>query len=254
MVQIVIIDFGGNGISHAEMAAVAAALSIQCQQHFGLPPPLGHGIAAIVRAGLGPYDVRPHEWVLGLFSHPDVANALGYHDQTVHGQPFMKVFPLLDKADGVQWPTTASHEILETLKDPNVACCAMSYDGRFWAYEVGDAVEATWYLINGVQVSNFVLPPYFEPVQNMHGLKYDWMNLVTRPLQILPGGYGQYFDPSSGWNEVLAQAEPVDGVPPQPQVVPAPHLQPRAYRRDYSGRRAKRRAVFATAKTDRAPA
>jgi hypothetical protein len=34
--------------------------------------------------------------------------------------------------------------------------------GRFWAYEVCDAVEETSYIVDR-QVSNFVLPPYFEP-------------------------------------------------------------------------------------------
>lgn len=233
-VQIVLIDFEdkNTGVSKTERDRVAAALNVQFQQHFSQPPPYGYGISASIRVGAGPFDVRPHEWVLGLFTHPDVAGALGYHDQTANGQPLMKIFPPLDKQDGVAWSTTASHEIAETLADPNIARCAQSWDGRIWAYEVCDAVEQAYYLIDGVEVSDFVLPPYFEPVSSLRGLKLDWMGLVKKPLAILPGGYGQYLDPLAGWQQVEAQAAPGAG----------PASRPRAYRRDVKGRRSRRLA------------
>ncbi len=53
-----------------------------------------------------------------------------------------------------------------------------------------DAVEQTSYVIDGVKVSNFCLPPFFEPVANLQGVKLDWMGLCKQPLEILPGGYG----------------------------------------------------------------
>lgn len=235
MIQIVVVNFGNTGVSRTELARVVAALNVQFGQHFCLPPPYGFGIAASIRAAVGPFDVRPHEWVLGLYEKPDVAGALGYHDETAGGQPLMKVFPLLDQQDGVPWSSTASHEIAETLADPNVARCAVSWDGRVWAYEVGDSVESTSYEIDGVQVSNFVLPPYFEPVKSLRGLKLDWMGLLSRPLQILPGGYGQYLEPDVGWQQVFAQA-----VPAAAGAAAAEPVMPRPYRREHSGRRARR--------------
>lgn len=223
-VNVVMINGSGTGVTHAEMVACAAALTIQAQEHFALEPPFGYGISATVRVAAGPFDIKPHEWVLSLLQHPDIDNALGYHDITVHGKPLMKIFPLLDAQDGVRWETTASHELLETLADPNIAKCAESWDGKVWCYEVGDAVEATSYTINGVPMSNFVLPPYFEPVKSLVGLKLDWMGLVKKPLEILPGGYGQFLDPVKGWQQVLAQHP--DGT----------HIQPRAYRQMAHGR------------------
>lgn len=227
-VHVVLIDFGGSAVTHDELVAAAAALTIQAQQHFGLPPPYGYGVGASVRAGAGPFDVQPHEWVIGLFSKPDVAGALGYHDQTPHGQPLAKVFPLLDAADGSRWTVTASHELLELLADPNIARCAQARDGKMWAYEVCDACEALSYTINGVYVSDFVLPPYFEPVSSMSGLKFDWMGHIKAPLEILPGGYGQWFDPARGWVQVTNFSK-----------------LPRAFRLSTTGRGAHRRSRHA---------
>lgn len=225
MIQIVLVDFGHTGVRRDELARVAMALTTQCQQHLALPPPYGYGISAQVRVGAGVFDVRPHEWLLGLYQHPDVAGALGYHDQTLHGQPLMRVFPPLDAQDGVPWSQTASHEVIETLVDPNCARCALSWDGRLWAYEAADAPESEGYEVDGVLLSDFVLPPYFEPVRSLAGLKLDWMGLIKKPLEILPGGYGQWFDPQAGWQQVFAQEE---------------NSEPRAYRRDHAGRRARR--------------
>jgi hypothetical protein len=198
IVKVVIINGPNTGVNAKAVKACAAALTIQAKQHFALPPPFGYGISAQVRAGVS---TNPGEWVMYLLEKPDAPGALGYHDQTADGQPILKIFPLLDEQDGVRWETTASHELLETLADPNIARAAQSYDGKFWAYEVCDACENESYLINGVPVSDFVLPPYFEPTQNV--AKYDYLGKITKPLQILPGGYGQYFDPSKGWQQVL---------------------------------------------------
>jgi len=202
-VKMVIADFGGTGVDTAKLPAIAAALTKQAQQHFALPPPYGYGISATIRAGSGPHDVQPDEWVIGLLSKADQPDALGYHDETPNGKPLIKVFPLLlDAQDPDGLSVTISHEVCEALADPNGARAAQSRDGKFWAYEVCDAVEATSYLIDGIKVSNFVLPPYFEPVKKLTGLKLDWMGLCKHPLEILPGGYGQWFDPSKGWTMV----------------------------------------------------
>jgi inosine/xanthosine triphosphate pyrophosphatase family protein len=57
------------------------------------------------------------------------------------------------------------------------------------------------------------------------------MGLCKQPLDILPGGYSQYFDPSKGWQMQTHAAKP-----------------PRKYRMELQGRAAKRRAEFAAAK------
>src|SRR5437868_5755075 len=226
-VRMALVDFGGTGVDDKTLPAMASALTKQAQQHFALPPPYGYGISASVRAASGPHDVQPDEWVIGLVTKADQPGALGYHDETPAGKPFVKVFPLLDKKDGAELSMTISHEMCETLADPNGARAAQWKDGRFWAYEVCDAVEETGYVIDGVKLSNFVLPPYFEPVVRLTGLKLDWMGLCKKPLELLAGGYGQWFDPNKGWQMVQHADKP-----------------PRPYRREIKGRSAQRRELF----------
>ena len=231
-VKMAIVDFGGTGVDPSTLPAIAAALTKQAQQHFAIPPPYGYGIAAAIRAGSSPHDVQPDEWVIGLVAKPDQPGALGYHDETPSGKPFIKVFPILDRQDGGELSVTISHEVCEALADPNGARAAQWRDGKFWAYEVCDAVEAASYLIDGVKVSDFCLPPFFEPVVSLTGLKLDWMGLCKNPLEVLPGGYGQWFDPTKGWQMVKHAEKP-----------------PRAYRLEIRGRSYRRRETFTVAKS-----
>jgi len=204
--KIVIVDFA-SGVNRDELWPTANALTKQANLHFALPPPFGYGVGATVRVATPKTPPKPDEWVLGLFSEPDQPDALGYHDQSEHGLPMLKVFPMLDTQDGTSWSVTASHEVLETLADPNLARCAQAPDGKFWAYEVCDAVETDTYEIDGVTLSNFVLPPYFEPPAKLDGVKFDHMGLIKKPYEIRPGGYGQYWS-TNGWKQVLAHKGP----------------------------------------------
>lgn len=194
--SIVLVDHTGT-VSTDELVRVAHALQRQVLEHFAPAPPTGWGIPATVRAATVEHPAHPSEWVVGLFANADQPGALGYHDETPDGLPCAKVFPLLDAGDGVAWSVTASHEILELLADPLLGVCFQSPDGRVWAGEVCDAVEADHYEIDGVAVSNFVLPSYFQPPKNVK--RFDFLGLCTEPLQIRPGGYGQTLDPSRGW-------------------------------------------------------
>lgn len=211
-------------VTLADMKKVAAALTKQCRRDFAMPAPAGYGVSASVRVIKNASDAKPWEWVLALISHPDVAGALGYHDQTAQGLPLLKIFPLLDIQDGSPWSVTASHEVLESLADPNLARAAQAADGKFWAYEVCDGVEATSYKIDGVPVSNFELPPYFEAAAGETDLQYDFMGVCTQPMQTLPGGYNQWFDPTKGWQQVQHAS-----------------VAPRKYRQIVPGRSSKRR-------------
>jgi hypothetical protein len=186
------VDFASG--ADGDLAAVCAALQRQCQEQFALAPPFGHGLTASIRLAASDKDVAPEEWLLGLYLHPDQPGALGYHDRTEAGMPVMKIFPALDMQDNVPWSTTASHEVLETLLDPELCRAAQSPSGHFWALECGDFVENDTYEIDNIAVSNFSLPAAFEPPSNLASVKYDWMGLSTGPFQIRPGGYGQYWD------------------------------------------------------------
>ncbi len=226
-VKIAILNVDVPSISDAEVQAAAKALTIQCQEHFSLPPPFGYGISATVRVVHKKSEIAKDEWALYLLSKPDVDGAYGYHDQTSTGLPLMKIFPLLDIKEGNPWTVTASHEVLETLADPNGARAAQDSSGKFWAYEVCDGVESTSYKIGEVFVSNFELTPYFEPMKSLKGLKLDYMGLCKKPMETLPGGYNQWFDSNKGWQQVQ-HAEKA----------------PRPYRQNIKGRGFKRRGSF----------
>jgi len=104
-------------------------------------------------------------WQIVITDNPDQAGALGYHEMTTTGTPLGKVFAKLDLENGSSWTTTLSHELLEMLADPWINWCAMGSDSRIYALEVCDAVEndRLGYKIDGVLVSDFITPAWFEP-------------------------------------------------------------------------------------------
>ena len=192
--SVVIVDHPNSGCD-ADLAAIVAALQVQATRDFA---PLFQVDCVVTTAK----EASPDAWVIGLFSDPDQPGALGYHDTTPTGLPLAKVFPKLDAQDGSALSVTISHELLEMLADPLLSKAVQSPDGKFWAYEVCDAVENDQYLIDKVPVSNFVTPQYFEPPPSSIGILLDQMGLLKTPYEVRPGGYMQYFA-SGGWHQVL---------------------------------------------------
>jgi len=180
---------------------VASALQIQAMRDFAQPSPNGWGLAATVRVETARMPLRKSEWPLYLLAEADEPDALGYHDESADNVPILKIFPLLDAADGTPWSVTASHEMVEALADPLLSRCVQAPDGRIWSMETADPCENDVYDIHGLQVSNFVLPAWFEPPKNKAGAKYDFLGKLTKPFSIRPGGYAQYLS-SRGWVSV----------------------------------------------------
>jgi hypothetical protein len=149
-------------------------------------------------------------WWLVVLDNSDQAGALGYHDLTTAGLPISKVFAGTDKQYGYNWTVTATHELIEMLVDPWLNLCAVGPDRRVWAYEACDPVEADelGYEIDGVLVSDFCLPAWWEPPRD--GVPVDFRGHVTKPLQLAKGGYAQYLDPRRGWVQTTAMRAPTD--------------------------------------------
>jgi len=108
------------------------------------------------------------KWNLVLLDHSDLAHALGYHDLTPEGLPLGKVFVADDLKARALPSVTLSHEILEMLGDPHLNLLVQDTSKTqpaLYAFENCDAVESDRlaYGIGGVQVSDFVLPRYFDP-------------------------------------------------------------------------------------------
>ena len=149
-------------------------------------------------------------WWLAILDNSDVAGALGFHDLTSEGLPLGKVFAQTDLDSGNQWTVTASHELLEMLADPDINLGA--YVDRpgggitLYAYEVCDACEADefGYKIDGTAVSDFVYPAWFESFRAAGSTQFDQQKRITKPFQLLAGGYiGVYEVPSgNGWTQI----------------------------------------------------
>jgi len=187
-----------SGINSHEILVAAAALQKQVLEHFS---PYW-GVFGSVRAATAGSPARTGEWIIELRKVPTVDGALGFHDEQPDGTPILYVFPELCATDNVSWTSCTSHEILETLADPLLRRCTQADDGTIWALEVCDAVEGDSYIIDGVQVSNFCFPSWSEPPKNLRGVSFDFLKLCTHPYEIRPHGYGQTYDPTSGWTSV----------------------------------------------------
>jgi hypothetical protein len=75
----------------------------------------------------------------------------------------------------------------------------------FHWYEVCDAVQRENYQIDGVTVSNFVLPLYFTNSEEV-GSRNDFLGKRTdgkrlRSFGVNPGGYVGFFNPTAGRHE-----------------------------------------------------
>lgn len=113
------------------------------------------------------------------------------------------------------WTVTSSHECLEMLADPfgNRLIAGDSPDpkkpGRVrFLIEVCDPCEdpSLGYTVNGVRVSDFYTPEYFEPPQPQGAAankRYDFMGHITAPRQVLRKGYLSWQWPDGNWEQEL---------------------------------------------------
>ncbi len=152
--------------------------------------------------------------VLYLWDAVDVEDALGYHDTNNAGVPYGFVFTELAKQLKEDWTVTLSHEALELVGDPEVNLLvqgphpAESKRVVFHWYEMCDAVQAETYEIDGVGVSNFVLPLYFTGGEEKGGrndfLGRAYEGKTLRSFGVNPGGYVGFFDPETGDHETFS--------------------------------------------------
>jgi hypothetical protein len=134
-----------------------------------------------------------------------VDGAAGIHEDE-NGQPFA----LITASSSLDTRSlTASHEAFEMLVDPFgnrvIAGDSPKPDqGRAsFLVEVCDPSEAADYAysVNGILVSDFYTPNYFDPVTSP-GVRYSFTGALTEPRQVLPGGYLSWQDAASGhWGQ-----------------------------------------------------
>ncbi len=134
-------------------------------------------------------EAKPSDWQFIYFDDADTAGALGYHDLTHNGQPISKIFvkTTLDAKESVS--VTACHELFEMAIDPIANLWAQAADGTEYAYEMSDPVEEDTFEVDGLAMSNFVHPSWFEPFKHPPGTKYDHLGRLKNPFTMTKGGY-----------------------------------------------------------------
>jgi hypothetical protein len=129
------------------------------------------------------------EWQFYYLDNADSAGALGYHDLTKDGQPVSKVFVKTTLAAKELVSVTACHELFEMVIDPLANLWAENSDGKEYAYEMSDPVEEDTFLVDGVTMSNFVHPSWFEPFKHPAGTRFDHLGKLKAPFSMTKGGY-----------------------------------------------------------------
>jgi hypothetical protein len=181
-------------VSFSELSKVSAALQKQATRDLA---PIWD-----VKATVDCFDklesVPPGYWTVTVRDDLDPAEGPGVH-KAENGQPFA----LVHSGDG--WSISASHEVLEIIVDPFgqrfiSAQSPMNGQGRVDVLvEVCDPCQAAAfaYPVNGIPVSDFITPHYFEPVSST-AVRYSYTGSIKRPLEVLAGGYLSWHDPVSG--------------------------------------------------------
>jgi hypothetical protein len=131
----------------------------------------------------------PGAWAIAFIDNADVQGALGYHELTPDGLPLSKVFVETTIEAKQKVSVTACHELAEMLVDPAVNLWSEAPDGTLYAYEMSDAVEEEEFEIDGIAMSDFVYPAYFEGFRAAGSTQFDFLKKINSPFQILSGGY-----------------------------------------------------------------
>lgn len=210
MIQISIID-QTHKIDPALLHAAAVALNHQVS---GDLPGVWSGISASVSVAPSVHALTPGAWPVFLVKKLPPGEG-GYHLDKKN-QPFAKV--IASPGDD-SWTIDASHEIIEMLVDPygnrmhtsqGIAINGSKSDvvdaaGIFsYLVEACDPCEANnyGYEIGGILVSDFITPNYYD-ASVTSGTSYSFKGNLTRPRQLLPGGYISYQKADNSWQQIL---------------------------------------------------
>ena len=178
----------------AKLELLAMALNVQSKhvyQHWGR----SHSVK-VYDSPLMPQDTIPI-WIkddIGLKTEK------GFHFVEL-GKPYVYI---KYQTDFDELSLTMSHEVCETDLNPYITNFAVTENLEILNrkgepyFEICDICQSKQYgyRINGVLVSNFVTPPYYYPdsekilgIQIQNRNQYDYLGLVSKPGEILEGGY-----------------------------------------------------------------
>lgn len=194
--HVVLQDQSKLNLTLSQLESVAQALQTQVERDF---TPVW-GVHALVQAIDRNQDVPKGAWPMRILDKSDAG--LGVHLDN-NGKPFAEI------QAGADWSITASHEMLEMLVDPlgkklisdKDIDPASDFHQVQYLVEVGDPVEVFAYQINGVSVSDFITPEFYDK-NAPPGTSFDFLNQLQSALEVPPGCYISWLDPQDGrWHQ-----------------------------------------------------
>src|SRR3974390_1664754 len=228
MIEVGLVDKTGK-LDTALVQATAAALNVQVirdlTQYWN--------VQATVRYLPDPNSIPVGIWPVFLVAKLPPGEGGVHLDKK--NQPYSLVIGTPGNSD---WTIDASHETLEMLADPAgnrlQASRAIEIAGNGTQttagedqYLVGvcDPCEGNQYAytINGVAVSDFITPRFYDPVVTS-ATRYSFGGNVKKPRQVLPGGYISFTDPTSNDMEQILF---LGSKPELRNLGPAPGARPR---------------------------
>lgn len=208
-------------LQDAQLQATVRAVNRQIKEDFEpywgfggtlrLEGPIGKGLRFNSTA-----DVRG-DAVMYIVDGVNKQDADGWHTKNARDVPYGITFLGMCAREEENWSVTFSHEVLELLGDPMGNLLVEGNDPHdhrrrvYHMFEMCDAVQAETYQVDGVEVSNFVLPSYFT-LGAQAGRRNDFLGTITPQGSLAsfstnPGSYINYLDPRKGRWEVFMQPD-----------------------------------------------
>jgi hypothetical protein len=184
----VAISNASNSVSDAEVEAGCAALQIQIRRDFAPIWGIDADVTFISKSLQPPAD----SWLLLVLDDSDFGSMPSYHTLTAEAIPLIKVFITTARQLNFEWTMCASHELLEALADPMMGTAAF-VDGpgfrRFYLRQICDPCRDAQYgyQINGLLVSDFVFPAWFETFRKPGSTRFDFAGHIHGPFELTEG-------------------------------------------------------------------
>jgi hypothetical protein len=150
----------------------------------------------------------PNAWPVVIRDNIGI-NEAGVHWNQTQDKPFALVTFREGDTPEDGWQPSVSHEVLEMLADPfskEFRTGPSLRDGQGpveYLVEVCDPCQAAKfvYWVDDVPVSDFVLPDYYSAFTDG---RYSFAGNVTKPREVLPGGYVSWRDLQTGlWTQLV---------------------------------------------------
>jgi hypothetical protein len=194
--KVALVDQSTDGVPAAELQQIATALQQQVDNDFAP----AWGVRADISVLPAHSDAPAGTWPIKIIDALEGAGGVHLDNDSV---------PYAEAVIGPQLSIAASHELLEMLADPwgnrftPGADIEPGSDGRqvFYLVEVGDPCEVFSYETDGVAVSDFILPSFYDPEATG---RVDFLGKLEGPLpRTMPAGcYISWIDPQDGnWHQ-----------------------------------------------------